>query len=252
MSQVKAAQLNAQEDYMPTTIARIHPTKGRRLPPEVLTRDEVRRLMAACSKRGATGSRNRALIAVMWRGGLRISEALDLAPSDLDPDRGLVRVKVGKGGAYRSVGMDHEAFALIDRWMDVRRARGISGRAPVFCTLAGARVSTSYVRQLMPRLARRAGIERRCNPHSLRHTMAAEMRDEGAPLDRIQAQLGHASLDGTSHYLRRIAPTDLADGARSRPAWTTDEPAADPRADEVAEIRSTIAALVERLDQIAA
>lgn len=59
-------------------------TKGRKFPPEVLKEDEVRALMGACSKRAPTGVRNRALIALLWRSGLRISEALALMPADVD------------------------------------------------------------------------------------------------------------------------------------------------------------------------
>ncbi len=184
-------------------------TKGRKFPPEVLTEAEVRGLMAGCSKRAPTGVRNRALIALLWRSGLRISEALALKPSDLDGSA--VRVANGKGGKYRTVGINEEASALVARWMEVRASRGVGGRQTVFCTLSGGPVAARYVRNLLRRLARKAGIERRVNPHAFRHTLASELVAEGVNVVLIQHVLGHASLDGTAHYLRRIAPAELVD-----------------------------------------
>jgi len=73
--------------------------KGRRLPPEVPTRGEVNALMRACLKRAPTGLRNRALIAVLYRGQLRISEALALKPKDLNRKAGTIRVLHGKGNS---------------------------------------------------------------------------------------------------------------------------------------------------------
>ena len=94
--------------------------KPRRLPPEVLTDDEVTSLMRACSHRAPTGIRNRALIALLYRAGLRINEALSLYPKDLELDTGIVRVLNGKGGKSRTVGIDPGAAAIIQRWLDVR------------------------------------------------------------------------------------------------------------------------------------
>jgi integrase/recombinase XerD len=117
------------------------------------------------------------------------------------------------------VGIDPEALALVERWQDRRRARGINGKAPLFCTLQGARLSGQHVRQMLKRRAAKAGIEKRVSPHAFRHTLSAEWVEEGRTLQQIQAQLGHASLDGTAHYLRKIAPVDLVQIARERPAW---------------------------------
>ena len=72
------------------------------------------------------------------------------------------------------------------------------------------------MRRLLPRLAARAGIEKRVHPHGLRHTHAAELAAEGKPLNLIQAQLGHASLATTDRYLCHIAPQQLIDAIRTR------------------------------------
>ena len=190
--------------------------KGVRFPAEVLTEDEVRRLLRAASGRAPTGIRNRALIAVLYRGGLRVSEALALYPKDADAQAGTLRVLRGKGGRARTVGLDPTAFALVERWLDRRRALGISGRAPLLCTLRGERVKTAYVRALLPRLARRAGIEKRVHAHGLRHTHASELAREGLPMNLVQVQLGHSSLATTTRYLAHLAPAEVIAAMRQR------------------------------------
>ncbi len=190
--------------------------KGRRLPAELLSGEEVRALLRACSARAPTGIRNRALIAVLYRGGLRISEALALLPKDVDSEQGALTVLHGKGDRRRAVGMDPAAFALLERWLDRRRAIGLSGRRPVFCTLAGEPLDSSYVRRLLPRLAAKAGVEKRVHPHGLRHAHAAELAAEGVPVNVVQQQLGHGSLATTDRYLRHIAPAERVAAIRAR------------------------------------
>ncbi len=178
----------------------VPPNKGRTYAPEVLTCEEVRSLLAVCGG-SATGLRNRALLVALWRAGLRVGEALALRPSDLDNAAGTLRVPRGKTG-HRTVGLDPEALALVEQWGTHRRvARGVRGRRPLFCTLRGRALQPSYVRSLLRRLAKRAGIERRVHPHALRHTMAAELLREGASVRHIQLQLGHSDLSTTAAYL---------------------------------------------------
>jgi site-specific recombinase XerD len=129
-------------------------------PAEILTGDEARRLIKACSNRAPTGIRNQALLVLLYRGGLRVSEALRLAPKDVDPDAGTLTVLRGKGGKRRTTGLDPGAFPVLERWLDRRAALGINGRAPLLCTLKGKPLATQYVRTLLPRLARRARIAR--------------------------------------------------------------------------------------------
>ena len=195
---------------------RENPRRGQRLPAEPMTAHEVEALIRACSNRAPTGVRNRALIVLLWRGGLRISEALALRPKDLDANRGTVRVLHGKGDKARTIGLDPGAWAVIQRWLDRRLVLGFNGRQTVFCTLAGRRLYTSYVRTLLPRLARKAGIEKRAHAHGLRHTHAVELLSEGIDIGIISKQLGHASIAETARYLDHIAPQAVVDTMRSR------------------------------------
>jgi site-specific recombinase XerD len=192
--------------------------KGRTFPAEPLTRAEVELLLAQCSPRSSTGLRNRALLIVLWRSGLRISEALDLKPSDVDYTGGTVRVLRGKGRKARTVGLDAGGLAVLQRWHDRRRELGLRG-GYLFCTLAGGRLSDRYVRILLARLATRAGIDKRVTPHQLRHTCAVELVNEGVPVNVISAWLGHASSGVTSRYLDHIQPTQVVEVAKRR-IWT--------------------------------
>lgn len=190
--------------------------KGRRYPAERLTREEVQRLQALCSLRSFSGTRNRALVTLLYRSGLRLNEALDLYPKDLDAAGNSIRVLHGKGDKDRTASMDADGFAVIQRWLDRRAAAEIKPRSRLFCTRYSTPLSGSYVRQVFRRLGERAGIEKRVHPHALRHTYAAELAEEGKPINLIQAALGHANIATTSRYLAHIAPQQVIDMARSR------------------------------------
>lgn len=190
--------------------------KGQKLPPEPLTSGEVKALLDACSQRAPTGVRNRALIVLLYRAGLRISEALALMPKDLDAAAGTLRVLHGKGDRSRLVGLDSGAWAVLQLWLEKRRSQGLTARQRVFCTLQGEPLKAAYVRSLLPRLARKVGIEKRVHAHGLRHTHAFELASEGTPLHIIQAQLGHQSVATTDRYIRHLNPMAVVEAVRGR------------------------------------
>jgi integrase/recombinase XerC len=192
------------------------PAFVRRLDADLLTPAEIEGLIRACSNHAPTGIRNRALIALAWRSGLRIGEVLALRPKDIDLDSGTLVVQHGKGDKRRVVGLDAGTTALLGRWLDVRRKRGVNGRAPAICTLGGGEVEQSYVRHLLPRLAHKAGIEKRVHAHALRHAYAVELEREGATVSTIRDLLGHSSAAITDRYLRRLGAGEAVDFARQR------------------------------------
>lgn len=121
----------------------------RKLDADLLTASEIERLLRACSNRAPTGIRNRALLAVAWRSGLRIGEILALRPKDIDLDAGTLVVQHGKGDRRRVVGVDAGTGALVARWLQMRGRRKIKTSAPIFCTLDGGKIDQSYVRHLL-------------------------------------------------------------------------------------------------------
>jgi len=204
-----------------------HPANyGLKLPPEPLSRSEVERLLRNLGH-GPYGHRNRALIALMWRSGLRISEALALFPKDIDRDAGTVTVLRGKGDKRRQVALDALALELIDRWMAERPALGIGNREPLFCcihrsTARGRGMSATAVRELLRHARVAARIEKRVHPHGLRHTMAFELLMEKQPLGVIRAQLGHSELGTTMRYLDHLAPAEAIRAMHARPVPSLD------------------------------
>ena len=190
----------------------------RRLPPEVLTEPEVRALLAACGEFSPVALRNRALIAVLYRSGLRISEALALEPKDVDLDAGQLRVMHGKGDRHRVVGIDPGAGAMVAAWVTERDRIGLPVTTPLLSTMRGTRVTTAYVRRWMKQLAAKAGIAKRVHAHGLRHTHAAQLRSEGFDIGIISKQLGHRSILTTIRYLDHVQPTAVIEAVRNR-AW---------------------------------
>jgi site-specific recombinase XerD len=182
---------------------------------DLLSHEEIDKLLRACSKRAPSGRRNRALIALLWRSGLRLGEALALTPKDVDLTEFVVRVQEGKTGK-RVVGLDLSTALLVDQWLVSRKKLRVGNAAPLFCTLQGGKIDQSYVRHLLPRLAAKAGIERRVHAHGLRHRMAVDLVQEGADLVTVQRLLGHRSAATTSVYLSRLGATDAVEFAKQR------------------------------------
>jgi site-specific recombinase XerD len=175
-------------------------------------------LLKATSTRGSSGLRNRALIVVLWRAGLRCSEALHLQPKDIDTEAGTVRVLHGKGDKARLVALDDEALAVLGRWMERRGTLGHNGRQPVFCTLKGGSLRSNYVRAMLARIGAKAGLEKRVHPHGLRHSFASGLAQEGVTIPVISSALGHASVATTAVYLGHISPRQVIDTLRAR-SW---------------------------------
>ena len=185
-------------------------------PPEVLTRDEIAALLDACLSGSWQGARDRALIALLYRTGLRISEALALDMKDVDLEAGSVRVLRGKGGRSRTVGIDPGGAEYMAEWIERRRVLGINTAGPLFCDGRRRRLRSAWARVLLHDLGVRAGIAKRVHPHGLRHTHAAELRSEGVDIGIISKQLGHRSIATTAHYLDHIAPLAVVGAMRAR------------------------------------
>lgn len=212
---------------LPGHRAGVHPPNfGRKFPAEVLTAEEISRLIAACPRRGPSGLRNRALIIVLWRGGLRCQEALDLEPRDIDEAAGTITVRHGKGNRRRVVGLDPPAFAVLERWLQTRARLEVPRGSKVFCTITAGNVGrpmgAPYWREAIKKLGVKAGIEKRVHSHGLRHTHATELMREGTPMLIISRQLGHSSLGITQRYVDHLEPAEVVQTMQHRP-WPLHE-----------------------------
>ncbi len=174
--------------------------RGVKYPGDILTADEIQALLGACTG-GTIGLRNRAMLYVMWRCGLRVSELLALKPGDVLPDS--IRIRHGKGDKARTVGLDSEAAAVLGQWIERRKSLELDGRQPLFCTLRGEGLHTNAVRELLKRLCVKAGVVKRVTPHTWRHTFASTAARQ-IPAHYLQDALGHTSLATTSRYVRHL------------------------------------------------
>jgi site-specific recombinase XerD len=205
----------------PATVAGYHSgrpprNKGLRYPADPPPVEEIVRVMRVAGD-GVKGARLGGLIVVLWRAGLRVSEAL--AESDLDRNRGAILVRRGKGGKRREVDMDAWGWQQLEPWLQTRRQMPIGALFYVIHRPSRGRPwSAAAVRVQLRRAAGEAGVRRRFAPHQLRHAHAVEMAREGIPLVVIQRQLGHADLGITSIYLQGIENAEIIDTVHHRAA----------------------------------
>jgi site-specific recombinase XerD len=199
------------------------PNTGKKYPPEPLTNAEALRLLAIIPQDTKTGVRNRALLALLWRTGLRVSEALDLKPHHVDYAAKRVTVLHGKGDKRRTVGIDDYGLFALDPWLMERMMLGIPADCPLFCTTQlpgrGNRMYPAYVRTVLHRYGAMAGIPKRVHPHGFRHTMACDLVQEGFSIINVQNQLGHSNVATTAGYLRGLGADSTFDliAARAMP-----------------------------------
>ncbi len=192
--------------------------RGKKFPPEFLTTEECLALLDACGPEDdPIAMRHRALIVLLWRSGLRLAEALALRPVDIDQATMSVRVLHGKGDKARTTATDEQALKCVNEWLAVRdRLWKVGPSAPIVCTRRGGTVKQSYVRRLLPLLARLAGVQRRVHAHVFRHTFAVELSRSNVPVKDIQVLLGHSSLATTSVYLAALSPEESLNHLRGR------------------------------------
>ncbi len=180
----------------------VAPKLGRHLP-KVLRPEESDALLAAATDDGVLGLRDRTMLEVLYGGGLRVSELVQLPVSALDTSAGFARVR-GKGGHERIVPLGEIALGWIARYLKDGRPT-LAARRPatdaLFLTRRGGPMTRQNFFQRLKVLAGRAGIPReRVSPHALRHSFATDLLDGGADLRAVQAMLGHADLATTEIY----------------------------------------------------
>jgi integrase/recombinase XerD len=167
--------------------------------PTVLSLDEVARLLAA-----TTCIKHRAALAVAYGAGLRVAEVAALKIGDIDSERMLIRVERGKGGRYRNAMLSSDLLALLRAWWKEGRRQGamlpggwlFPGQNPV------RPITTRQLSRVVEEAARSAGLAKRVSPHTLRHSFATHLLEDGVGIRVIQVLLGHAKLDNTALYTK--------------------------------------------------
>ncbi len=167
--------------------------------PEVLTTAEVDLLLKAPEDTDYIGARDKALLEVMYASGLRVSELCGLNIHDIDDHT--VRVK-GKGGKERLVPIAKVALLAVDRYLSYGRdaIEGSDAEKALFLSTKGRRVDRITVWNRVKYYAKKAGIKKNISPHTLRHSFATHLLENGADLRIIQEMLGHAHIATTDRY----------------------------------------------------
>jgi len=180
---------------------RLETPKRWRTLPEVLTVDEVQRLLAPPTLDDPLYFRDRALLELAYGAGLRVSEWITLGVRDLVLEEALVRV-FGKGSKERLVPIGRQAIAAVAiyvRELRPRLEKG-EGKGVLFLNARGQPLTRMGAWKILQRHVERAGIEKRVTPHTLRHSFATHLLEGGADLRAVQEMLGHADISTTQIY----------------------------------------------------
>lgn len=169
--------------------------------PEVLTIEEIDRIIDAVDLSKNEGQRNRAILETLYSCGLRVSELCNLKISDLYLAEGFIKVE-GKGSKQRLVPISPRAIKEIEHWFIDRNQGKIKSGFEDYVFLArwGNNISRIMVFHMIKELAGKAGIKKNISPHTFRHSFATHLLEGGANLRAIQSMLGHESIATTEIY----------------------------------------------------
>lgn len=176
------------------------PKLSRQLP-QVLTREEVERLLNAPSQTTPHGLRDRAILELFYSSGLRVSELCGILFQNIDLDEGYVRV-FGKGSKERIAPIGSAAIQAVRDYVTAGRPQFIKAKtgSELFLSQQGRAISRKMVWVLIKEYAKKAGIEKPIKPHLLRHSFATHLLEGGADLRAIQEMLGHSDISTTQIY----------------------------------------------------
>ncbi|MEQ8317978.1 MAG: tyrosine recombinase XerC [Phycisphaerales bacterium] len=182
------------------------PRQTKRLP-KAITIEQVEQLLSAPDEKDVLGTRDRAILQTLYSTGLRVSELVGLTFADVDFEQRVLRVK-GKGNKERLVPLGERAMETMGRYVERLRTdprfggvlKGEADKTPLFINKHGKRLSSRSVRRKLDKYLSMVGLDSSISPHTLRHTFATHLLDNGADLRAVQALLGHQSLSTTQVY----------------------------------------------------
>ena len=167
--------------------------------PEVLTTEEQQAFLKTFNRKAPTGLRNYAMMKIMLDAGLRCGEVLNLRSKDIDWNTGKIHIHQGKGKKDRILWLNDDALEVLKQWKVIKPESDL-----LFTTLKGEKINSRYIRALVERKAKQAGIEKDIHPHTLRHTFATDIYRESKNLRLVQKALVHSSIKITEIYTHII------------------------------------------------
>ena len=179
--------------------------------PAVLTQEEVARLLEQPQVRDIPGIRDKAMLELMYATGMRVSELLSLDVNHVDCERGYVRC-MGKGSRERIIPVGSTAVLSISKYLGYSRTKikTDATQKALFLNLRGKRLTRQGFWKILKKYARGAGIAIEIKPHTLRHSFATHLLENGADLRSVQEMLGHADISTTQIYTH-LTDTRLSD-----------------------------------------
>ena len=167
--------------------------------PEVLSREEVETLLNTPDMTNKSGWRDRCMLELLYAAGLRVSELCALNVTDLDLQRGLVRV-FGKGAKERLSPLHDLMQKMLSGYLRDWRPKFVPKTKALFLNRAGEGLTRQYVWKMVKKYALVSGISRSISPHTFRHSYATHLLEGGADLRTVQLLLGHADISATEIY----------------------------------------------------
>ncbi len=189
-------------------LATIRTPKQEKRLPKFLELDQINKLLSTPDDRSLLGARDRAMLELLFSTGVRVSELVDLNFAEVDFEGQAIRVR-GKGKKQRTAPVGATALAAIQKYLQLRRADSRSAsfdQNALFVNKHGQRLSTRSVRRKLDKYLAEAGLDPSISPHTLRHSFATHMLNNGADLRSVQELLGHQSLSTTQVYTHLTTP----------------------------------------------
>jgi tyrosine recombinase XerC len=189
-------------------LATIRTPKQEKRLPKFLELDQITKLLSTPDDSSLLGARDRAMLELLFSTGVRVSELVDLNLADFDFEGQIIRVR-GKGKKQRTTPVGQTAIAAIQRYLQLRRADSRSttfDQSALFVNKHGQRLSTRSVRRKLDKYLAEAGLDPSISPHTLRHSFATHMLNNGADLRSVQELLGHQSISTTQIYTHLTTP----------------------------------------------
>jgi integrase/recombinase XerD len=177
----------------------IEPIRSWNKLPTVLSIAEVQLLLDQPDTSTPLGSRDKALLEIMYASGLRVTEVSELRLNDINPEIGYIRC-FGKGNKERVVPVGSKALEAIKIYLESARPQLNPKDDWLFVNHRGGKLTRDGIRRIIQNIAKSAGIEKKISPHTLRHCFATHLLERGADLRSLQEMLGHASISATQRY----------------------------------------------------
>lgn len=183
------------------------PKKDKNLP-VVLNEEEVKNLLNAPDLNDEIGIRDYAILQVMYSCGLRVSECVNLQIKQINEQERLVKV-IGKGKKERIIPIREIAIEAINNYIkNIRNKHLVVDKNFIFLNKKGKQISRQDLYNIIVKYAKMANIEKKIHPHTLRHTFATNLLDNGADLRVVQEMLGHTNI-GTTQIYTHITPKTI-------------------------------------------